>query len=447
MLYFIGAVIALGLLITVHELGHFLMARFFGVVIEKFSIGFGPKLISFRKKDTEYRISLIPLGGYVKMKGENPDEEYDENEVGTFKSKPWWQRALIAFSGPMANLFFALFIFILSFLVGKNFEDQYPIIGKFDQEQYSFFQLNDRIIELNEKKIQSWNQLIKYTEKEGSNTFLVDRDGETFIIETDEILPETWISEILPYAQARIGEVTPGYPAYKAGLMPGDEILMVSGKEVTDWYTMRELIISSTEESVTLKIRRDDQIFDKKIKLEENILADNRIIGIMQYLPAKIKEKYSFLESVKYGSYTTISFVLVNYSLLYRLLSNPSALKSNIGGPVMIITMSQQTVKKGLDTVLSFIAAISIILMIMNLLPIPILDGGQIFFCIIEGIFRKPLPMKIQIVLQNIGIVILVSLMIFAFFNDFNRIFSRNISIKEQKSNELNFNNIPGGRQ
>ena len=149
--------------------------------------------------------------------------------------------------------------------------------------------------------------------------------------------------------------------------------------------------------------------------------------------PVKIVEKYNFLESVTYGSLYTVNFVYLNYTMLFKLVAHPNAIKSNLGGPVMIYTMSQQTIGKGWDIILTFIAYISLMLMIMNLLPIPILDGGQILFCCIEGVFRKPLSLKVQIILQNLGLFLLVFLMVFAFWNDFDRIFSRNASLQQQK--------------
>ena len=249
--------------------------------------------------------------------------------------------------------------------------------------------------------------------------------------DNNEVKPRTWVTEILPYVPAVIGEVAPGMAAYKAGLMDNDEILSVDGKEVNNWYEMRTAITTNENELITLKIKRGDDIFEKSLAPEENILDNNRIIGITQYMPVKYIEKYSLLESVKYGTIGTINFVYLNYAMLYKLIANPSAIKSNLGGPVMIYAMSAQTADKGLDSILSFIAAISLILMIMNLLPIPILDGGHIFFCFIEGIRKKPLSIKIQIVLQNVGLFILMFLMVFAFWNDFSRLFSRSSSIKE----------------
>ncbi len=432
MLNIIGAVVALGILVTVHEMGHFIAARFFKVEIEKFSIGFGPKLLAFKKGKTEYRISLIPLGGYLKMKGENPDDEVDDSE-SSFSIKTWWQRAIIAFAGPFANLILAILIFILTFAIGKHFEDQLPVVGEVSANYSEFIQEGDTILQVNDEDINGWTQIIQHTKNDAENIYLVERNNEQVRITNIEIKPATWATEILPFVPAIIGEVAPGMAAYKSGLQDRDEILAVDGKAVNDWYDMRDAITSTENGAITLKIKRGNDIFEKSIVPEENILDDNRIIGITQYMPVKYVEKYNLFKSVKYGTIGTINFVYLNYVMLYKLISNPGEIKNNLGGPVMIYAMSAQTANKGFDSILSFIAAISIILMIMNLLPIPILDGGHIFFCFIEGIRKKPLSIKIQIILQNIGLFILVSLMVFAFWNDLSRLFSRSSSIKENQ--------------
>ena len=429
MLNIIGALIALGILVTVHEAGHFIAARFFGVEIEKFSIGFGPKLLSFKRNKTEYRISLIPFGGYLKMKGENPDEEIEDAE-NSFLTKKWWKRALIAFSGPFANFLFALIIFIATFTIGKNYQDHFPIVGI--SSISDFVQENDQILTVNDHEITSWSEIIKFTESDKINIYEIEREEEKLILENLDIEPQTWMSEILPFAPAIIGEVYPGLPAYQAGLMEKDEILSVDGIQVNSWYEMRNLVKENVKKSLIFEIKRGGNIFEKSIALEENILSDNKMIGIVQWMPLKMKETFSFFESIELGTITTVNFVYLNYSALFKLMAHPSEFRKNLGGPVMIYTMSQQTAKKGLDSILTFVAAISILLMIMNLLPIPILDGGHIFFCFIEGISQKSLSLKTQMAFQRIGFMILLMLMFFAFFNDFNRIFKRNISIQEQ---------------
>ncbi len=427
----IGAIIALGVLVTVHEFGHFVAARLFGVKVEKFSIGFGKKLFSFRKWDTEFRVSLIPLGGYVKMVGENPDEEILDEEHA-YRTKTWWQRAVIAFAGPFMNLVFAILLFITSFAIGRNYEDLHPVVGIVQESYTDVFQPDDRIVAVNGSNIEGWNQIIQNTNTQSENLIEVQRGEEIEIIELPALELTFWYEELKPFIPSQIGEVTPGMSAFKAGLMKGDEILEVDGKEVADWYAMRQLITDNEKDEVNLKIRRNGKIFERILKLETNIYQDNKVIGISMPSPIKISENYNLLESVKYGTFSTINFVYLNYALLVKLIAKPEALKSNIGGPVMLYTMSKQTAGKGLDVILLFVASISIVLMIMNLLPIPVLDGGHIFFCVMEGIFGKPLPLKVQIILQNIGIFILIFLMVFAFWNDFSRIFTRSSAIQQQ---------------
>ena len=223
-------------------------------------------------------------------------------------------------------------------------------------------------------------------------------------------------------------------PAYNAGLMEGDEILSINGEKVKDWYDIRSLVQSSETDEITITIKRDEKVFTKNITRKEYIMDNSKILGITQHLPVKIDETYSFSEAVQAGFISTVNSIYFNYYGLYKLLMHPSSIKDNIGGPVMLVSLSKQSIEKGRDSVFTLIAVISIVLMMMNLLPIPILDGGHIFFCLLEGIFRKPLSIQTQMVLQRIGLAVLLFMMVFAFFNDFNRIFERKESISNQKS-------------
>ena len=327
------AIVALGILVTIHELGHLLAARFFGVSVEKFSIGFGPKLISFTKRKTEFRISLIPLGGYLKMKGENPSENSEDSD--SYNTKKWWKRAIIAFSGPFANFFLAILIFIISFGIGKAYEDYSPIVGWVNNE---FIQIEkgDEILSVNGNEINSWNQIIKYTKNGETNSYLIERNGDDIEITNSVISQETWVTNILPFTTTKIGEVAPGLPAYEAGLMSDDIILTVDGKLVKDWYEMRDLITSSKNNNVKLTIERAGKTFQKSVKLGNNIVDNSKIIGITQALPLKLTERYNLFESIKLGTYTTVNFVAANYAMLYKLVANPQEIKANLGGPVMI---------------------------------------------------------------------------------------------------------------
>lgn len=437
MLQIIGALIALGLLVAVHEGGHFLAARWLGVYVEKFSIGFGPKIISFKDKMTEYRISLIPLGGYVKMRGENPDEDMTDTK-GSFLALVWWKRGIIAFSGPFTNLLFAILILIFTFLMGKNYEDYSPFIGKvlaaeesYQTDNLEYLQAGDKLLSINGQEIRSWND--SYTAvADGINDLVIERAGREINV-TLKFSQLAWIEQILPETTTTIGEVSPGLPAYNAGLMDGDKVISINGVPVNDWYELRKQVKASDGKTVKVEIEREDGRFEREIKLQENLLDGSQVIGITQKLPMEVHESYNLWESMKYGSLTAVDFVILNYVGIYKLVLKPTELKNNLGGPVLMYTMSKQTVKQGWNSILNFIAIISIILMVMNLLPIPILDGGIIFFCFIEGIRGKALSMRTQITLQKIGASILILLMFFAFSNDFTRIFKRNVSIKSQQ--------------
>lgn len=428
------ALVSLGILVLVHEGGHLFAAKLCKVKVLKFSIGFGPKLFSFYYKDTEYAISLIPLGGFVKMKGENPEETEITGESDEFNSKTWYQRAFIAFAGPFANLLFALFIFVLITLIGKTYYDQYPVIDYAEAHYNQTFHNNDRIVEVNNNKIVSWTDIFKYTIENKMNTFKIENDSTT---RTSSVFIDSlgiFYQKMFPKTTTRIGEVSSGLPAWKAGLKTGDIIIKIDNDSVFTWYDIRDNIKNSTKEEIDLLILRNNQYLNIKVKPENSPLEENaRIVGISQDLPLKITEKYNLMESLKIGSYTTMNFVALNYYGLYRLIKQPETIKSSIGGPVMIFSMSKESNEKGLSSSLSFIAAISILLMIMNLLPIPILDGGHIFFCLIEGIFKKPIPINFQRIAQQIGFMILMALMLYAFASDFSRLFTRNVSLKNNQ--------------
>ena len=226
------------MLVTVHEGGHFLAARWFGVFVEKFSIGFGPKLLGFKGKETEYRISLIPLGGYVKMRGENPDEIEDDN-TGSFIALVWWKRMVVAFAGPLANLFLALLILIITFSMGKDYEDYDTVVGQVKSttqqlDNLAFLQSGDELLEINNNELLSWTDSYNYIEN-GENSILLKRGGKELIFQ-ERFSYSDWVDRVLPQTTTMIGEVSPGLPAYNAGLMEGDKIISVDGQKVNNWY-------------------------------------------------------------------------------------------------------------------------------------------------------------------------------------------------------------------
>lgn len=426
-LYFL---IALGVMVTVHEGGHFLAARLFGVGIEKFSIGFGKPIAEFERKGIKYCISWIPLGGYLKMMGENPDEADEAVNEQSFMQKAWWKRALIAFSGPFANLILGLLLYILAFTLPQKQEDLRPIIHKAEGIWEQQFLPGDSLMAVNGKPVKGFNEFLIALDATKPNSILLSRSGENKLLSIAPSQVDSLIRSLQPKVDTVIGEVYSGMPAWRAGLYSGDKVLAVDSVQVSDWYSMRELIVGSRNKSVQLTIRRGKEILTRDIVLEQSLAMGNqRLIGIAQHMPIKSVEHYSLPQAFSYGWQSSVGFIVMNYVGFYQLIKQPEQLKSSLGGPVMMATMTNEAGKRGFSYLLIFFASISLILAIMNLLPIPILDGGLIFFAIWEGIIGRPIPIRIQGILQRIGLALLLMLMFFAFYADISKLVLRLFAI------------------
>lgn len=432
MLSIILMVIAFGLIITIHELGHFLVARAFGVRIEKFSIGFGPALFEIERGDTKYRLSAIPLGGYVKMYGENPDEAEEAVDIErSFQAKAWWKKALIVFSGPFANLILGLLLFIFAMALPQKLEDLPAVIHTAEGKWAEVFNPGDSLTMVNGQNVAGFNSFLIALSQNNDNEISFQREGEGRTWQVSLAERDSLLRSLHPVLSTRIGEVFSGLPAWRAGLKAGDVILAVDGVAVSDWYDMRRRIITSENTHVQLELQRGAETFERSIALQDNLTGeDERMIGIMQHLPITESIRYSPGEAVKYGALSTVNFIRMQYSGLLRLAMRPQELKNNVGGPVMLVSMSQEMGRRGFSSLILFLGSISLILMIMNLLPIPILDGGHIMFYTIEGIIGKPVPLKVQAIAQRIGFVLLIWLMLYAFYADISKLVLRFFALR-----------------
>lgn len=349
---FLSAVILIGFLIFVHELGHFIFAKLSGVKVLKFSLGFGPKVIGKKIGETEYLLSAIPLGGYVKMLGEEPDDELDEAEKKrSYKVQPIYKRASIVFAGPFFNFLTAIVIFFFVFLIG------------------------------------------------------------------------------IPVLKPVIGEVLDNSPASRAMLMKGDKIIEINGKPVQRWTDMTEVIHSSANKQISFKIERDSAVIDLKIipesKKTKDIFGEEKEIGLIGVKPSgeifTVSEdvitsaKNAVLRTFEIASLTILGII----KLIQRIIP-----ADTIGGPIMIFSLAEKQAEAGALSFFTFAAIISINLAILNLLPIPVLDGGHILFMAIEAVRGKPLSDKTILIAHKIGWVFLLSLMAFAVYNDIFRLIS-----------------------
>ena len=353
----ISFVIVLGLLIFVHEFGHFLFAKLFGVKVLRFSLGFGPKLFGRQIGETEYLISAFPLGGYVKMYGENPGEEVEEAEANrSFSGKPLWQRFLIVAGGPGFNLLFAVLLFFLL----------YAVVG----------------------------------------------------------LPQ-------PVPGTKIGLVAPDSPAAAAGILVGDEILSINDQATKEWEQISEMVRQGGGKPVTLVIRRGEStltlVGTPTIQPITNIfgekVGERYLLGITRS-EELIFEKVSLLAACKAGFIQTWNLIYLTILSLVKIFQKVVP-ASELGGPILIAQLAGQQMEAGWMNLIYFIGLLSVNLGILNLFPIPILDGGHLLFFSMEAIMRRPLSMKTREMLQQIGLFLLVSLMFFVFYNDIMRLIGR----------------------
>jgi len=348
----VAAVIVLGFLIFFHELGHFLVAKRTGVGVLKFSIGFGPKILGRRVGGTDYVISAIPLGGFVKMVGEDPEEELSEAEQGVaFQRQPLWKRMSIVVAGPGANLVFAFVAFSIVFAI---------------------------------------------------------------------------YGARLPSESAKVGGVMENMPAAAAGLKSGDVITAVGATPVKKWDSLSEAIRASEGKPVTLTVERDGNTIQLQVtpeaKPDKNIFGETLgtayVIGVERGFDL---EKVGPLTAVGMGAKQTAWWVETLLMSVAKMFQGKIPAK-DIGGPILIVQAAGQQARLGLEYLLNFMAVISVNLGVLNLLPIPVLDGGHFLFFAAEAILRRPLDLRHREIAQQVGLVLLICLMAFAFYNDIARV-------------------------
>ncbi len=427
----VSFIIVLGILIFIHELGHFLVAKYTGVGVEKFSLGFGPKIVGIKRGETEYRISLLPLGGYVKMVGESPDEEVPREEMErSFTHKPLVARTAIVASGPIMNIVLAVILFPVIFMMGitvPSFLDGPAEIGFVAPDgagAKAGLKRGDIVRSIDGESIKTWEELESYIALNPDRELLleVQRGDRTFQATLRPRSSETTgagIAGIYPPMKPVIGAVTEGYPAAEAGLRPGDLIRAVDGKEITYWAELEELIHRSPGEK-TFVIERDGETFTVRIKPMFNSDAGVYLVGISPHMDFKVKS-FGFFESVKLGVVKAVELTALLFVVVKKLVLGEVSIKT-LGGPIMIAQVAGQAAESGLTDLLSLMAFLSLQLGIINLFPIPVLDGGHLLFFAIEFVRGRPLSERVMGVAQQVGIALLIALMVLVTWNDIFRI-------------------------
>lgn len=437
MITVIAGIAMLGVLVFVHELGHFCVAKFCGVKVLKFSLGFGPKLLSKTWGETEYLICAIPLGGYVQMLGEGTGSNgeaarlTDEEKAFSFAEKSVGKRLAIVAAGPFMNLLLPFLVLPISYFVGVQlpaYFDQPPCIGHVlegSAAEQAGFRDGDCVTDINGRPLTSWSDANKaLLGAAGENlVFKIKRQQQIIyahLPEENDSLEGLQALGLLPRQAALIGGLAPDMPAAEAGLQVGDRILRIDDREITSWYDLKPAIQEVGSRETRVSIDRGGELLE--VPLIPSLQEENGgyLVGIAP-MAETIEKRFSFLEAGRAGANRALELIELTLVFIEKLFTGNVSAK-NIGGPITVVQVAGQAAQTDLSAILSVLAFISIQLGILNLLPIPILDGGHIFFYFFEIVFRRPLSMWAREVAQQIGLILLVMLMILAFYNDLVRL-------------------------
>lgn len=438
----------LAVLVAVHEFGHFWVARRCGVKVLRFSIGFGKPLARWRDRlDTEYVIAAIPLGGYVKMLDER-EGEVDPAELDlAFNRKPVLSRMAVVVAGPVANFLLAIVAYWALFMAGET--GYAPVIGEVQSgsiAEVAGLEPGQEIIAVDGRKTPTWQalsfRLLERIGDSGPISFAVSYPGSDVIYESRGQLDEWLSGEDEPDLYAALGltlymppivpvldEIVPGGPAQRAGLQSGDRILATDGRPMALWEDWVEYVRARPGQQMQVLLERDGQELELSLTPEAATADDGAQIGrvgvgvSVPTMPESQRREFSRgpLESLVAGVQRTGDMVGFTVKSMVKMVQGLISPK-NLSGPITIAKVATSSAKSGLESYIGFLALLSVSLGVLNLLPIPVLDGGHLMYYSIELVAGRPVPERVQMVGYQIGLLLVVSLMVFALYNDFSRL-------------------------
>ncbi len=427
-LYF---VITLGVLVFVHEFGHFITAKLSGMRVDRFSIGFPPRAFGKQVGETDYCISWIPIGGYVKIAGmidESFDTEYlaQAPQPWEFRAKPVWQKMLVISGGVLMNILLAIAIFWgINYVQGTVIRETTTIgmVADSSAAQMGGLRAGDRIVRINGAAITHWDEILNnvYIEQAGEDVrFTVQRAGT----DVDITIPRTAIPEpnetsfgIIPdQTEILVGTVQGGMPADAIGLKPGDVLTAIGGEKLVTDSQVKAAVQQHAGKPIAMEWRRDTAVMQGTV----TPTADGRIgIGFgLRYTGPSRKVEYSFFGALPPALSNVVDVSVLFVKQVWQIIVGKVAFAQSVGGPIRIAQMATQTAEMGLLTYLGFMALLSMSLAILNFLPFPALDGGHMVFLVYEAIFKREVPVKVRMALQKAGFVLLLAFMAFVLYND-----------------------------
>jgi regulator of sigma E protease len=419
--------IVFGILVFIHEFGHFFGAKLNGVKVEVFSWGYGKRLFGIKKGDTDYRVSLFPLGGFVKFSGEEAFDLKRELVSFDFMAKRRWQRFIIIFMGPLMNIILAVFLFAFINLVGvtvPEYQDQAPVIGWVEPDspaERTNLQIDDQILSINKKRTKTWSEveLAVGTRPEKLITLEVKRGDEVLAV---ELMTEKRTRYEMGYAGffgkilTQAAMIIPGSPAEKGGMKPGDVILAIN-EEPVYYYKFVEIIQKNPGNELEFLVEREGAT--QTLRITPRLEGKVGKIGIGQ-VPKSVIKKYGLFGAVYQGFKESIKLTFLVINFIKDLITGEASARQ-LGGPIEIANISYAAFRMGFIAMISWIAIISLQLGIINLFPIPVLDGGHLLVLLLEGITRRDFSLKVKQIVMQIGFAIFILLIIFAILNDVTR--------------------------
>lgn len=444
----LSLIVTLGILVTIHEYGHYWVARRCGVKVLRFSVGFGKPIFSWHdKKGTEFAVASIPLGGYVKMLDEREGEVSPDELHLAFNRQTISKRIAIVAAGPIANFLFAIFAYWLMFILG--FTVVAPVIGSVDEQSIAAnagVLPHQEIVAVDGSATNSWQSV---------NLGLLNRLGDSGAVEltlkdvgddspslvtininewlADQEMPNPvgamGIHPYRPQIPPIIGVVSEGGSASVAGVLPGDRIIAVNGNTVDDWMDFVDVVRSSANSTLVVELLRQTNLLKVDLIPQNKTIAEGKVVGFIGAGVQQPKWPDEMLREVHYGPVDALGAALdktwkdtvMTLSSIKKMIEGLISVK-NLSGPITIARIANSTIQSGLETFLSFLALLSVSLGVLNLLPIPVLDGGHLLYYFVELIRGKPLSENTQLIGLKIGITLVVMLMFVAFYNDLLRL-------------------------
>ena len=431
------ALVVLGIIIVIHEFGHFAVAKLFGIKVETFSVGFGPRLFGFRRGETDYRISALPLGGYVKMSGENPGDAIT-GDPREFLSKPKWQRFLVASAGPIMNIVLAFVLLTGLLMHGTEVPEFYNnqavvgIVNPGSPADQAGIKVADQIVAIDGKQKPNWQNigLILGTNPGRAISISVERHGQRIDTSITPILDDrSGMGEpgMGPLIRTVVKEVRAGGPAAAAGVKPNDEIVAVNGVDLgSSGKQLTDAIQSVPSKNFPITVMRDGKPVDLQVA---PVLEDGKKMIGVAIQPATVMVKFGFTDAIAQSVQMNSENAVLILQVIGRLFRRQASLKQ-LNGPIGIVQASGEAASLGMAALITLTAAISLNLGLVNLLPIPILDGGVMLLLLIEFVMGRDLSLRIKERIVQVSMAFLLLMMVVVIYNDVLKLLPPSITPK-----------------